>query len=768
VGHILVQVVRYWRAAGVDGQALAQQVGASLFGADIDPSAVALTRAILLLEVASPALQCAAELAAALERAIVVVPEPFGSLERNSPVELLRRTYQCVLTNPPYLGRRKLEPLLRSFLDREYPTCALDLCAAFMLRCVELLQPDGSLGLVTIDKWLRLKGYAELRQGGLIAPGVLRDLTVCSLVELGARAFGAHQLLHDGVGTVLMVAQRRLPPPKHQVAVLDCTGGRSAAEKGELLAAQVSRRMVIQQELLRPGAHSALAQLGIPAALLRSGQTVQQCAQVVVGLQSSDDRRFVRFHWEVPSDQQGWRVHSKGGGYGRWYGLNRFVLNWGEGEPVFRTDPRSGISVAPLFERAGWSYTWFAHGALGLRQKEAGWSFGRAAASGVFCDDARLIAFLNSRLGSVCARRVGAKAQLSEGVVRSLPTPFALEPINAQLVDAAVALKRRLVARNPAEVTFSPAALRCHPAMPWVEQALLLWVEGVLDRQVVAAVGCSPTELAEVDAVLLPPVGWGDWEGGRSGHRTQQVADWLWGVVPPELQWLRELLPLPKQCHDLRDLHGADLTTVLQGRAAAGQRGPSALPIDLPLERVCRALRLHPLEALGWLAEQVEASADVAQIASGQLLRCTILQGVAEAIGHRWWSEQGSAHPVTPHRANPHDARLWQSVSAQVVCIDRVVAQVSEVLARHALDVAAWCGVPWGKPWCSESENLQTEVAEVPLQAWLLGATARQPMQVQEDFLRWQERVFFGKPLVQRVKQGSEVYFMGYPSHSKK
>ncbi len=102
------------------------------------------------------------------------------------------------------------------------------------------------------------------------------------------------------------------------------------------------------------------------------------------------------------------------------------------------------------------------------------------------------------------------------------------------------------------------------------------------------------------------------------------------------------------------------------------------------------------------------------------------------------------------------------------MCLDRVLVQVEATLARHAQDAAAWCGAPWGNPWCLEPEILQTKVSEVALRVWLLGAEAGQRRRVPEDFMRWQERVFFGKPLVQRVKQGGEVCFVVTTSESEK
>jgi hypothetical protein len=120
---------------------------------------------------------------------------------------------------------------------------------------------------------------------------------------------------------------------------------------------------------------------------------------VVVGLQTNDHSRFVRYVWEIPPDRSRWRVHSKGAGYCRWYGNNHWILDWEGGERLFFKSQESLDKAETWISQSGWCYGWFANGSLGLRWKESGWTFGRAATSGVFCDDIETVSFFGLSLG---------------------------------------------------------------------------------------------------------------------------------------------------------------------------------------------------------------------------------------------------------------------------------------------------------------------------------------------------------------------------------
>jgi len=78
-------------------------------------------------------------------------------------VELLSRRYDVVCTNPPYMGSKNMEPVLKTFVAKRYAPGKRDLYAAFILRCRELAVEDGHVAMVTPHSWMFLSSYASLR-----------------------------------------------------------------------------------------------------------------------------------------------------------------------------------------------------------------------------------------------------------------------------------------------------------------------------------------------------------------------------------------------------------------------------------------------------------------------------------------------------------------------------------------------------------------------------------------------------------------------------
>ena len=156
-GHILASAVRLFLREFPHSSACTLRV----HGFDIDPHAIELCRLVVFLEyVRAGRVEECPEIWADLTRTITLLEGPCGTLDRGQIAS--EQTYDVLIANPPYLGRRKLSSVMRSYLDRYYPVAAVDLCAAFMQRCIELTSLGGAIGFVTTDKWLRLAGYEGL------------------------------------------------------------------------------------------------------------------------------------------------------------------------------------------------------------------------------------------------------------------------------------------------------------------------------------------------------------------------------------------------------------------------------------------------------------------------------------------------------------------------------------------------------------------------------------------------------------------------------
>lgn len=78
-------------------------------------------------------------------------------------MDMTLRQYDIVVTNPPYLSRRKMNKTLANLLSDQYPEGKGDLYAAFIMRALELIKEDGWVGMLTMHSFMFISSYESLR-----------------------------------------------------------------------------------------------------------------------------------------------------------------------------------------------------------------------------------------------------------------------------------------------------------------------------------------------------------------------------------------------------------------------------------------------------------------------------------------------------------------------------------------------------------------------------------------------------------------------------
>lgn len=76
---------------------------------------------------------------------------------------LLARRYDAVIANPPYMGGKGMNSDLKEFAKTHFPDSKSDLFAMFMEHGFELLKEHGLHAMVTMQSWMFLSSYENLR-----------------------------------------------------------------------------------------------------------------------------------------------------------------------------------------------------------------------------------------------------------------------------------------------------------------------------------------------------------------------------------------------------------------------------------------------------------------------------------------------------------------------------------------------------------------------------------------------------------------------------
>jgi hypothetical protein len=98
-------------------------------------------------------------------------------------LNLMMRDYDVVVTNPPYMSRRKMNNALAELLSDQYPEGKGDLYAAFIIRALELSKPTGFVGMLTMHSFMFISSYEALRNH------ITNQAAIQTLAHLGPGLF---------------------------------------------------------------------------------------------------------------------------------------------------------------------------------------------------------------------------------------------------------------------------------------------------------------------------------------------------------------------------------------------------------------------------------------------------------------------------------------------------------------------------------------------------------------------------------------------------
>lgn len=245
--------------------------------------------------------------------------------------------YGVAVANPPYMGGKNMGPRLADFAKVSFPDAKADLFAMFISRCASLVNRCGLVGMITMQSWMFLSSFENLRRN------LLRMSTIETLAHLGSGAFDS--IGGDVVSTAAFVFSSGSAIERPGV-FLNLTGGRSEKAKSQeaiRLANHPDGQFILRTRNLLEVPGSPIAYWlsdGELRALVESTK-VADAATPRKGLVTLDDARFTRRWYEVSANQtcfpseystvgssRTWYPLNKGGGYRRWYGLNETLINW--------------------------------------------------------------------------------------------------------------------------------------------------------------------------------------------------------------------------------------------------------------------------------------------------------------------------------------------------------------------------------------------------------------------------------------------------------
>jgi hypothetical protein len=350
---------------------------------------------------------------------------------------LLDRKYGAVVANPPYMGSKGFNNLLKKLLSEGYPNAKADLYGAFIEKCIELTSLHGALAMITIHGWMFLNGFTSLREK------LLDSTTFDTFLHIGYNSFPT---LNSKVAQASAFALVKAVIHGFKGNYFDLNSGSQSADKDALFRSRdEGRHFIRSQNRFRqiPGSPLAFWVDEFIADAFARNRSLRTVAVPLKGMFTGDNDRFMRFHWEVTriatdcrsheessKRPEKWYPYQKGGEFRRWFGNLIHVVNFQHDGAELRQFPGYGERNPAYYFKEGVAWTDVTSSPISARLVPAGVLFDSTGPTAfpIYGDDRWIVlAFLNSSIVNAFGRILNSTFHFTPGDAGNLPFPDAID-----------------------------------------------------------------------------------------------------------------------------------------------------------------------------------------------------------------------------------------------------------------------------------------------------------------------------------------------------
>jgi hypothetical protein len=621
-------------------------------------------------------------------------------------LELCNKRYDVVATNPPYMGSKNMGNELKEYVQSVYPEGKRDLYAAFIQRNREWLDERGIVAMVTQQSWMFLRSFAKMRES------IFRETSVQTAAHLGPGGFS--EISGEVVNCILFTIENFKLSDEHRFVAFNLTDLRSPRQKDECLIQALSvesnSRKFNRKQILISKIPEAPFSYWIPETfsnrLADSSTYMKEILFITKGIRTRDDKRFVRMVWEI-SNFERWVPFSKGGSYFKWFGNDRWMIDWKEqGEFLFRyirsvTPPEKFTLVVrhpQYFAKAAWCYSAVCCGSLSLRFLQK--VIATDTSPGIYLtsqsdmagiSEGMIACLLNSRIVTYFARALNpSSVSMDKNYIERIPIPNDItKNPSDELLEHAMKLKKWLVDNDMTEHTFNYRQLFSYNSKTILEflghnnkmveasAAILHSIEALLDSIAFEMYSSSSQEQNAVIKDTGTPAGWYPLIKGYDTipetdvcEIPQEVIEYLNNherISPSEeelsriksrLRALYEAGPGAK-VEDIIDEEESLKEDDEEAETLIGKRIP--IPTETFLEELSVKMEIHPISIYWLLKELREKEGVVCWPEAKRYVEDYFTVIILRMLGFRWpkqieadepipeWADKDGIIPITEH-----------------------------------------------------------------------------------------------------------------------
>lgn len=345
---------------------------------------------------------------------------------------IMEKTYDILVTNPPYMGNSYMNPILNDFIKKYYSDMKSDLFSAFIGYCFTKVIKQGHLGMITPFVWMFISTYESLRQN------IVKFKNISSLIQLEYNAFP------EACVPVCCFTLRNYNNNVNgeYIKLLDFQGSENQPIKAlEAIRGNVKYRYTYNSNNFSYITGSPIAYYASRSVrkAFNNNDSIYSVSTSASQNVTGNNKKYVRFFWEVNNTRIGkgrkWIPYAKGGGYRKWYGNMIDVVDWSyEAREEYRKGHASQIIPEEYWYKKGITWGLISSALPSFRVLPEGSTFDKGGSS-IFINDETIykyiLAYLNSKVALEFLKCLNITLNFQVRDIRNLPIRYgSIEEVN--------------------------------------------------------------------------------------------------------------------------------------------------------------------------------------------------------------------------------------------------------------------------------------------------------------------------------------------------
>lgn len=329
----------------------------------------------------------------------------------------LTNKYAAVIANPPYMGSGNMNPELAKYVKDNYEDGKADLFSVFMYVSMQLLTPQGKMGMINMQSWMFLSSFEKLRKY------FLTNYQIDNMLHLGPRTFD--ELSGEIVQSTTFIFSKT--SPSFLGVYYRLIIGRSCKEKETIfLRNQNKYTKTTQKDFEKIPGFPIVYWVSDKMIESFLNPKIQNLLAPKTGITTGDNTIFLRYWYEVENSyiHHKWFYLNKGGQYRKWYGNNEYIIDYEDDGKRIKKFHGSTIRNEEYYFKEGVTWSKITSGNLSARYSPASHMFDAVGLTCFSQNDINIyyvLAFLCSKYASYVAQILNPTMSYTVGTIGDIP-----------------------------------------------------------------------------------------------------------------------------------------------------------------------------------------------------------------------------------------------------------------------------------------------------------------------------------------------------------